>query len=217
VTIYGTSGADHIVGTSGNDVIDGGVGPDTISGGLGNDTYIVNDARDMIVESFNGGVDTVRTSLSTYTLGNQLDNLTLTGTSAQTGTGNDLNNVVTDNGFKSTLIGAGGNDTLVSNGGLDTMTGGAGKDVFQFNKLASGPDTITDFSKGNDQLNLHNLLTSYHGTNPVADHWVKFTSDSTGTTVYVDSDGPTGSAGFSAVVKLAGLHATLVAGSDWIF
>jgi serralysin len=217
VTIYGTSGADHIVGTSGNDVIDGGVGPDTISGGLGNDTYIVNDARDVIVESFNGGVDTVRTSLSTYTLGNQIENLTLTGTGAQIGTGNGQANVLISNGFRSTMDGGLGNDTLVSNDGIETLTGGGGNDVFRFARVIGNTVTITDYAKGQDVLNLHDVLGAYHGTNPLADQWVQFIDGVNGITVSVDADGPTGPGGFSSLALLSGVHGTLVPGVDWLF
>lgn len=114
-----------------------------------------------------------------------------------------------------TLTGGPGDDLLISNGGANIMTGGLGNDTFAFAKLPSGTAQITDFTHGQDTLDLHSLLTSYTGSDPVADHWVKFASDSTGTTVFVDTDGPSGGAGFVAVAKLAGV--TSVASSDWIF
>lgn len=205
------------MGTTGNDVIDGGAGPDTISGGLGNDTYIVNDATDKIVEVSGGGTDAVWTKLSSYTLPYQVENLNLYGTSAQTGIGNDSNNLMVDNGVKSVLNGMTGNDTLVSTGGADTFTGGAGKDVFRFDKVpTNGPSTITDFAH-QDQINLHGALQNYHGTNPIADHWMTITSDATGTTIAIDPDGPGGASGFVTVAKLTGFHSGLTMGTDWVF
>jgi Right handed beta helix region len=147
---------------------------------------------------------------------------TLISTSA-IGDTSALNNWVTQTGG-SVLVGTAGNDILtgtsgnnlfVAVGGLDTMTGGGGNDVFSFQALPSGVDQITDFVHGQDTLDLHALLNNYTGSNPVADQWVKFTSDSTGTTVYVDSDGPSGSASFTAVAKLVGV--TSITSSDWIF
>ncbi|MDB5427821.1 MAG: hypothetical protein JWR43_1796 [Phenylobacterium sp.] len=113
------------------------------------------------------------------------------------------------------LTGGSTGDLLVSVGGTDTMTGGAGADVFYFQKAPTVAAQITDFTHGQDTLDLHTLLTAYQGTDPVADQWVKFQTDTTGTTVLVDVDGPTGSASFVAVAKLAGV--TALSSTDWIF
>jgi Ca2+-binding RTX toxin-like protein len=65
----------------------------------------------------------------TYTLGNNLENLTLTGTAAINGTGNTLNNVLTGNSGNNTLTGLAGDDTLNGGGGNDTLNGGDGNDL----------------------------------------------------------------------------------------
>ena len=113
-------------------------------GGLGNDTYQVDTTTDTITENANQGTDTVQSSV-TYTLGNNLENLTLTGTTNINGTGNTLNNIITGNSGKNTLTGSAGNDTLIGGTGNDTITGGAGSDRFTFNNRNEGIDTITDF------------------------------------------------------------------------
>ena len=213
--IGGDSVANDIYGTSGSDLIDGRAGVDTMTGGAGNDFYAV-DAKDKIVELADGGIDTVRSTAATYTLGANVENLNLAANGGQTGVGNSLANVLRANGVKSILRGEAGDDTLVSNGGLDTFSGGTGHDTFRFEKMPSGPATIADFVRGEDVLDLHPLLGAYHGTDPVADQWVKFEADSTGLTVYVDQDGAAGPAGFTAVAKLTGL-AALTAHTDWIF
>ncbi|TRU02341.1 MAG: calcium-binding protein [Microcystis aeruginosa Ma_AC_P_19900807_S300] len=133
-----------ITGNSGNNTLNGATGIDTLIGGLGNDTYQVDTTTDTITENANQGTDTVQSSV-TYTLGNNLENLTLTGTTNINGTGNALNNIITGHSGKNTLTGSAGNDTLIGGTGNDTITGGAGDDKFTFNNRNEGIDTITDF------------------------------------------------------------------------
>jgi Ca2+-binding RTX toxin-like protein len=114
-----------ITGNSDNNILDGGAGNDTMVGGLGNDTYVVNIATDVVTEAAGAGTDTVLSSV-TYTLGVNVENLTLTGTTAINGTGNTLDNIITGNGAANILNGAAGADTLIGGLGNDTLTGGLG-------------------------------------------------------------------------------------------
>ncbi len=109
-----------LVGNAGNNRIDGGLGADTMAGGAGDDTYIVDNTDDVIIEAANGGDDSVLASAS-YTLSDNVENLTLTGTANIDGSGNALDNVI---------VGNSGNNVLDGGAGADIMAGGAGDDTY---------------------------------------------------------------------------------------
>ena len=75
-----------------------------MDGGLGNDTFIVDTLGDSVAEAAGQGTDTVRTSLLSYTLGSDIENLTFTGplnattsTISVSGVGNALVNTIRGN------------------------------------------------------------------------------------------------------------------------
>lgn len=152
--LIGLGGNDILRGLGGNDLLNGGTGIDNMNGGFGNDTYVVDNVLDIAAEVA-GGVDLVLSSVS-YILSPNLENLTLRGAFAFSGTGNAKNNIITGIGNTNNLLrGLNGNDTIVGGNGTDTLTGGtalvgAGNDTFDFNSvLESQPgvlrDVITDF------------------------------------------------------------------------
>ncbi|MDB5638306.1 MAG: hypothetical protein JWP51_3214 [Bradyrhizobium sp.] len=120
--------ANVITGNAGNNRIDGGLNAevngavpgDTMIGSSGNDTYVVNQAADVVIEGLNAGTDTVE-SAATFTLGANIENLTLTGAAAINGTGNSLNNVILGNTGINTLMGFGGSDTYGVDSNLDVV------------------------------------------------------------------------------------------------
>jgi len=57
-----------------------------------------------------------------------------------------------------TIDGGAGNDIITSGAGNDTITGGAGADKFNVTSVLNGHDVITDFTGGQDTLNLSQLF-----------------------------------------------------------
>jgi Ca2+-binding RTX toxin-like protein len=146
-TLTGNVANNILTGGDGSDIINGGAGNDTMVGGLGNDTYYVDSAADIVTENLNAGTDTVNSSI-TYTLGNNVENLVLTGTAAINGTGNALNNTLTGNVANNILTGGDGADIMDGGAGSDTLYGNAGNDTYLFN-AGSGNDRVSD-SLGTD-------------------------------------------------------------------
>ena len=208
--INGLSGNDTILAGAGNDVIDGGPGRDSMSGGPGDDIFVVEITGDLVVEAANQGIDTVQTSLSTYVLGNNVENLIYTGVVAFKGTGNSLNNRIVGSESADTLTGAGGNDTIIGNAGTDqisgglgndVLTGGAGADYFVFDAApgATNIDAITDFETGQDKICLSKSMFKISGSIKFADQFVVGTQaldkydriiyNSSANKLYYDADG----------------------------
>jgi len=143
--LYGYADNDTIQGGSGNDTIDGGIGTDKMYGGSGNDVFYVDNSLDQVIEYSSGGTDTIYSSV-TFTLGSNVEYLTLTGSISINGTGNGLANILTGNSGNNFLSGGSGNDTYVinNNWGQDTIADNSGTDKIKFgtgivlNKLIFG-------------------------------------------------------------------------------
>ena len=140
--LSGNGANNTLTGAAGNDTLDGGLGTDSLVGGAGNDTYLVDVATDVVTEAANEGTDLVQSAVA-WTLGANVENLTLSGAGAVSGTGNTLNNVLTGNSAANTLNGGAGNDTLDGGAAADTLIGGAGADIYRFG-AGYGIDTIQE-------------------------------------------------------------------------
>jgi serralysin len=167
----GNALANQIEGGAGNDTLDGAVGADTMIGGIGNDTYIVDNPADAVTEGAGAGTDTVQTTLASYTLGANVENLTFTGTGNFAGTGNAAANLIT---------GGAGDNTLDGAAGADTMIGGVGNDTYIVDDAG---DVVTEGAAGgaNTVDNVETTLASYTLTANVEDLNYTGTGDFTGT------------------------------------
>jgi len=187
-TLKGTPAHDKFDGLAGNDFINGLAGADTMKGGLGNDTYTVENTGDVVIEtsSLASEIDSVNSSIS-YTLKNNVENLTLTGTAAINGTGNALNNILTGNRGANNLNGGAGADKMMGGLGNDFyVVDNIGDVVIETSALATEMDTVKSsvtYAIKNNVENLtltgtaaingtgntlNNLLTGNAGANTLA-------------------------------------------------
>jgi uncharacterized delta-60 repeat protein len=172
--LTGNSANNTLNGGGGNDTLNGSTGVDTLIGGLGNDIFSVDSTTDVITENANEGTDTIQSSV-TFSLATflNIENLTLTGSSAINGTGNTANNSLTGNAANNTLDGGDGNDTLNGGAGNDSLIGGNGNDFAYYYSstgsvtvnLATG--TASDGLGGTDTLS---FIENVQGSNTAGDN-----------------------------------------------
>ena len=132
LTLTGTAAINGTGNTLAN-TLTGNSAINVLTGGVGNDTYIVSTC-DTVVEQANEGTDTVQSDV-TWTLGANLENLTLTGTAASNATDNTLATTLRGNSAANVLTGGAGNDTYVVSTGDDKylVNRGEGQDLISEN------------------------------------------------------------------------------------
>ena len=109
----GNSLANLLGGGVGNDTLNGGAGGDILIGGMGNDSYTVDNTGDSVFELAGEGNDIVYSRID-WTLGANLERLSLTGSSVINATGNELANTLQGN----------------ANSAANVLTGGLGNDSY---------------------------------------------------------------------------------------
>jgi len=226
----GNALANLLAGNGAGNMLNGGSGTDTMAGGAGNDTYVVDNAGDVVIEGAGEGIDLVQTSVS-YAIGSNVENLTLSGSSAINGTGNSLGNLLTGNGGSNTLSGGAGNDTLnPGSGGTDRLLGGSGDDTYVIAR-SSGITITENAGEGTDTVqssvtwtlgsNLENLILigtrAINGTGNALDNALTGNSGSNTLTGGAGNDTlDPGSAGTDRLVGGAGNDTYVVSRSSGI-
>lgn len=161
--LQGGAAIDNLFGGKGNDSLDGGAGGDYLAGGMQDDVYVIDNLKDKVQELTAQGTDTIQTSLRSYSLGANLENLVYRGTARFTGTGNAGANQMTGGGRADTLSGGAGKDILTGSKGNDLLSGGLHADRFVFAKNGDH-DRIVDFKNDVDTI----VLQGFAGVRSVA-------------------------------------------------
>ncbi|WP_339773221.1 calcium-binding protein [uncultured Pseudosulfitobacter sp.] len=136
-TYIALGGSDQVWGGLGNDYLDGVCGNDKLWGEDGNDTILGGNGRD----SMWGGIgdDSMNGQ-------NQEDMLW----------GNEGNDTLIGEKGDDTIDGGTGDDDIDGGKDNDLLTGGTGADIFRY-ASDMGCDTITDFTSGEDRLDVSKL------------------------------------------------------------
>lgn len=167
-----------IKGTSAGETLNGDPGGvtrnDTILGGAGNDTINGLNGDDTI--SGDAGVDTIHGNAGNDVL--------------HGGSGNDV------------LYGDAGNDVLWGGVGADTLTGGTGADRFVFDASTASSDTIKDFSKTEDILDLSHLISGFDPVTKLITDFIQITDSGANSILKVDVDGAANGVNFVQVATL---------------
>lgn len=154
MTLVGNSLNNVITGGAKDDTIDGNSGIDTLVGGLGNDTYRISDSKSKIVESADGGNDTIKLNYD-YNFGKNHSYTLTTANIENVDASNSLFGVsITGNNLDNTIAGCRHGQGSTSGGdGVNTLAGGLGNDTYDVDGLT---DIIND-TLGNNTIKMTNV------------------------------------------------------------
>jgi Ca2+-binding RTX toxin-like protein len=165
-TIYGGIGADRLFGESNDDtlyfsiedaVVNGGSGSDTARN-LYNDFGLTFDMGGNSIEFYYGS-QAGETILTSANIRMDVDagggnDLILGGTQGDGLAGGNGDDTIFGGDGPDVMAGGFGNDSLTSGNGDDVLSGEGGRDLFCFRGVGGGNDQITDFSIGEDRIEI---------------------------------------------------------------
>lgn len=147
--LFGGYGGDYIRGGDGNDTVSGGAGADNLDGGNGiNTLHYYSSSAGVTINLF------ISSGVGGDAQGDTLFNFqNIYGANA-------AGDVLVGNNTVNALYGFGGNDYIAGYGGNDILSGGAGNDNFGYSASSFGKDVITDFTIGQDHLQISKALAA---------------------------------------------------------
>ena len=167
--VNGGAGNDQLFGGKGNDKMIDGAGDDYVDGDSGNDLFIAHNGNDTYIGG--SGIDTLD-----FRRASESVEVSLFDKSASADGEKVLDGIENVSGSRhddsfdgdkrdNTFVGRDGDDTFRGRGGEDTFKGGRGedtyiwqsKDVLDSDGEHLGVDTILDFNKSHDTLDLTGL------------------------------------------------------------
>jgi Ca2+-binding RTX toxin-like protein len=201
--LIGSAFNDKLTGSSGNNTIEGGAGNDTLNGGAGTDTLSYASATSAITINLALTTAQITGGAGTDTV-SAFENLNGSGFNDKL-TGNTGVNTIHGGAGVDTIDGGVGNDILYGDAGADILTGGAGLDRFVFDTSLSGSDTIKDFNKAEDTLDLSNLLTAYDPLTDAITQFVQISNSGANSIVKVDLDGAANGQVWTQIATMTGV------------
>lgn len=141
--LFGGAGNDTLTAGGGGNYLDGGSGADVMFGGSGADVFIVDNAKDRVIDTWvpefdnqHNPTDIVRSSVSFALSDDARIELFETDNAAKATalklTGSAVSQTIRGNAGNNVLDGKGGNDTLIGGPGADTLIGGSGNDTASY-------------------------------------------------------------------------------------
>lgn len=233
-TLRGGSGDDALYGEDGNDLVEGGAGNDRIWDGAGADTVFGGSGRDIVWagagdDSYNGGAgyDILDFSGARTALTLDMSKKTAVGdlgTDSFGGfehiVGTRFNDTMRGDKDANVLVGGDGDDVFRGLGGADVFTGGKGRDTVSispkdvwFEGVHFGVDRVTDFTLGEDKLDLYEITKNHKG-----DRFELIRLEQVGKDVHVSADLGMDKGGVQKLVILEGQDAAKLAAvmGDWL-
>jgi Ca2+-binding RTX toxin-like protein len=207
--LFGEGSDDELLGGTDNDRIFGGRRDDRLSGEAGRDRLVGNQGDDQLL----GGSD------ADDLRGNAGNDLLQGGTSPDTLSGGKGSDRLFGQGARDVLLGGRGDDLIVGGLERDRMSGGGGRNRFAYNSFEDRGDTIVDFDRRRDVLDLSRLFQGddFTSSDKFEDYVIVVLEEEDTTIIRVDADGNGGDAPFKTLVTLENVEFDDIERRNFVF